>query len=59
LTGLIWFWLHKTEIEKIKLNQTGKKPSQTNLNRFCPKKPNRTETGQFEPISVLKKIISV
>jgi len=28
------------------------KPSQTGLNRFCPKKPNRTETGQFDPVSV-------
>jgi hypothetical protein len=27
-----------------------KKPSQTSLNRFCPKK--RTETGRFEPVSV-------
>jgi hypothetical protein len=28
------------------------------LNRFCPKKPNRTETGRFELVSVffLKKI---
>ena len=28
------------------------KPSQTGLNRFCPKKPNRTETGRFDPVSV-------
>jgi hypothetical protein len=26
-----------------------KKPSQTG---FCPKKPNQTETGRFEPVSV-------
>jgi len=38
------------------------KPSQTGLNRFFPKKPNRTETGRFDPVSVFfffKKIISV
>ena len=27
-------------------------PSQTGLNRFLPKKPNRTETGRFDPVSV-------
>jgi hypothetical protein len=48
-----------------KLSQTGKKPSQAGKNRakpknqakpvwtgFCPKKPNRIETGRFEPVSV-------
>jgi hypothetical protein len=29
-----------------------KKLSQTGLNQFCPKKPNRTETSRFEPVSV-------
>jgi hypothetical protein len=29
-----------------------KKPSQPGLNQFLSKKPNRTETGQFEPVSV-------
>jgi hypothetical protein len=48
---------HRTQIEK-KSSQTGKNPSQTGLNRFCPKnKPNQIETGWFEPVSVfLKKI---
>jgi hypothetical protein len=49
-----------------KLNRTKpkleKKPSQTekteqiDLNRFCSKKPNRTETSQFKPVlAFLKK----
>jgi hypothetical protein len=32
-----------------------KKPSPTGLNRFVLKKPNRTETGWFEPVSVFFK----
>jgi hypothetical protein len=29
--------------------------SQTGLNRFCPNKPNRTETGRFELVSAFFK----
>jgi len=57
-TGLVWFY--KPETEKTEPNPTqpeknrvkqkkAKKPSQTG---FCPKKPNRTETGRFEPFLV-------
>jgi hypothetical protein len=36
-----------------KKNQTKpEKQSQTGMNRFGPKKPKRTETGRFEPVSV-------
>jgi hypothetical protein len=71
---LVRFRFYKPETEKTesnlnrkKLSQTGKKPSnaektypnrkkssQTSLNRFCLErtKPNRTETGRFELVSV-------
>jgi len=55
-----WFWFYKLETEKTEPNPNKKnrkkpepKPSQTEKiepNRFCPKKPNRTETGLFEPV---------
>jgi hypothetical protein len=44
----------KTEKNRAKPEKTKptrakpKKLSQTGLNRFCPKKPNRTEIGRFE-----------
>jgi len=47
LTGSVWFY--KPETEKTEPNPNRKKQSQTG---FCPKNPNRTETGQFEPVSV-------
>jgi len=65
LTGLVRFWFYKPETKKTKPNPNRKKtrvkrkkPSQTG---FCSKKPNRTETGWFESVSVqfqffLKKI---
>jgi hypothetical protein len=50
---------NRAKTEKTELKP--EKPSQTGLNRFCPKKPNRTETGRFDPISVFfqKKIFSL
>jgi hypothetical protein len=51
-------WNQKNQIES-KPSQTGKKPSQTGKTEpnwfepvFVLKKPNRTKTGQFEPVSV-------
>jgi len=58
MTGLVlvlqaWNWKNQTES---KPSQTGK----TEPNWFEPvfvlKKPNRTKTGQFEPVSVFFKI---
>jgi hypothetical protein len=56
LTDLVWFRFYKPKTEKTEPNRTQtepnrKKPSQTGLNRFLSKKPNRTETGWFEPVS--------
>jgi len=48
----LFFYKNRTEPKpkKIRKNRVKlKKPSQTG---FCPKKPNQTETGRFEPISV-------
>jgi len=42
----------KTEPKTKKPSQTGK-TEPTGLNRFLSKKPNRTETGRFEPVSVI------
>jgi len=42
----------KTEPNRTQIEKNHKKQSQIGLNRFYPKKPNRTETGQFEPVSV-------
>ena len=70
LANSVRFWFYKPEINKKrteskpekKPSQTGKKPSQTGKNQaklvwtdFFPKKPNRTETGRFEPVSVFLK----
>jgi len=65
LTGSVRFRFYKPKTEKTEPNrtQTKKKPeknqSQTWKNwakpvwtDFCPKKPNRTETGRFELVSV-------
>jgi hypothetical protein len=48
--GSVWFWFYKLETEKTEANQTQteknwKKPSQTSLNRFLSKKPNRIKTN--------------
>jgi len=66
-TGSVWFWFYKLETEKTEPNRTQteknrakqKKQSQaekTKPNRFEPvfvlNKPNITETGRFEPVSV-------
>jgi hypothetical protein len=41
------------KLKKTKKNKAKpEKPSQTGLNWFCPKKPNRTETSRFEPVLV-------
>jgi hypothetical protein len=59
----VWFWFYKSETEKTESNpnrkKTEPKPSQTEKTEpkpvwtgFCSKKPNRTETGRFEPVSV-------
>jgi len=63
--GSVWFRFYKQKTEKTEPNRTEtdkkpeKKPSQTEKtepNQFEPvfalKKPNRTETGQFDPVSV-------
>ena len=43
----------KTEPKRKKPSQNRKKPSQNRAKPvFALKKPNRTETGQFDPISV-------
>jgi hypothetical protein len=70
----VWFRFYKQKTEKTEPNRTEtdkkpeKKPSQTEKtepNQFEPvfalKKPNRTETGQFDPVSVFfsKKKISI
>ena len=72
-TGSVRFWFislkpkkpNRTQTEKTgkKLSQTGKKrsqtekPSQTCLNRFLSKKPNRSETNWFKLVLIfLKKI---
>jgi hypothetical protein len=39
----------KTEPKPEKTKPKPRKPSQTG---FCPKKPNRIETGRFDPVSV-------
>jgi hypothetical protein len=56
LTDSIRFRFYKPETEKTKPNpnrkKPEKKPSQTG---FSSKKTNRTETGQFELVSVFKK----
>jgi len=62
----------KNRAKPKKPNQNRKKPRKPSQNRknrakpvwtgFCPKKPNRTETGRFDPVSVrffFKKKISV
>ena len=55
-TGSIRFRFYKSETKKTEPNKKNrakpKKPSQTGLSRFLSKKPNRTETGRFEPVSV-------
>jgi hypothetical protein len=43
----------KTEPKKNpEKTEPNRKPSQTGLNRFFSKKPNRNETGRFEPVLV-------
>jgi hypothetical protein len=61
---LVRFRFYKPKTKKTKPNRTEpkqkkqkkpsqtRKPSQTGLNRFLSKKPNRTETSRFEPVSV-------
>jgi len=65
-TGSVRFYKPKTKKTKLNRNRKNrkktepnrKKPSQTKNQAksvwtdFCPKKPNRTETGRFEPVSV-------
>jgi len=60
------FRFYKQKTKKTELNRNRqktepkpRKPSQNRKNRaklvwtgFCPKKPNRTETGRFDPVSV-------
>jgi len=55
--SLVRFWFYKSKTKKTEPNrtQTEKTIKQTESNRFEPflsYKPNRTETGQFEPVSV-------
>ena len=42
------------KLKKLNQTQTERKPNRAKpvWTGFCPKKPNRTETGQFEPVSV-------
>ena len=52
----------KTEPKPRKTSQNRKNRAKPVWTGFCPKKPNRTETGRFDPVSVFffkKKIISV
>jgi hypothetical protein len=46
---------------KPKKSSQTEKLSQADLNLFCPKKPNRTETSRFEPVLVFvfQKKISI
>jgi len=67
--GSIRFRFYKQKTEKTEQNPNRKKtePNQKNLSQnrenrakpvwtgFCPKKPNRTETGWFDPVSVFLK----
>jgi len=46
---LVRFYKPETKKTKPKPKKNKKKPSQTG---FCSKKPNRTETGRFEPVLV-------
>jgi hypothetical protein len=52
--GFISLKLKKPNRTEKKPSQTEKKSSKTGLNQFLSKKtePNRTKTGQFEPVSV-------
>jgi cobalamin-dependent methionine synthase I len=49
----------KTEPNRTQIEKNHKKPNQIGLNRYYPKKPNRTETDQFEPVSVFFKKIDL
>jgi hypothetical protein len=51
---LVRFYKPETKKTKPKPKKTKKKPSQTG---FCSKKPNRTETGRFEPVLVFFLIL--
>jgi hypothetical protein len=60
-TGSVRFWFYKPKTEpnwiqtEKNRKKTEPKPSQTekpSQTGFYPKKPNRTETGRFEPVSV-------
>jgi len=42
----------QNQAEPKKLSQNRAKPKKAEPNRFCSKKPNRTKTGRFEPVSV-------
>jgi hypothetical protein len=42
----------KTEPNRKKTSQNRVKPEKPSQTGFCPKKPNPTETGRFDPVSV-------
>ena len=51
---LIWFGFGFISLKLKKPNQIQTKKNKKKLSQtvFCPKKPNRTETDRFEPVSV-------
>jgi len=61
--GFGFLSLEPKKSNETKPNPNRKKPSQNQAKLvwtgFCSKKPNRTETGQFEPVSVFKKKFSL
>jgi hypothetical protein len=63
MTGSVRFRFYKHEIEKTELNpnrkKPGKKPSQTDLNRFLSKKPEHNQNRSVWTGFGLKKNISV